>query len=64
MHSKITCMTYCNELDLLSVGLLNGQVVQFTFDIESFVYSAAQDDGSSNQSPSGVRPPNKRKCNE
>jgi len=39
MNSKITAMTYCDNLNMLSVGLSNGMIVSYTLEIESFVYS-------------------------
>ena len=30
---KVKALTYCNNLDLLSVGLSNGMIVNYTFDI-------------------------------
>ena len=35
---KINSMTYCDSLELLSVGLSNGMVVSYSFDIESYIY--------------------------
>ena len=32
---KVKALTYCNNLDLLSVGLSNGMIVNYTFDIQS-----------------------------
>ena len=36
---KIQDMTYCENFDMLSVGLSNGQIVNYTLEIESFVYT-------------------------
>ena len=36
---KIQDMTYCSDSDMLSVGLSNGQIVNYTLEIESFVYT-------------------------
>ena len=36
-------MSYCTNYDMLSVGLSNGQIVNYTFDIESFVYTEGVD---------------------
>ena len=41
-------MTYCQNIDMLSVGLSNGQIVNYTLDIESYVYN---DDLETNVSP-------------
>ena len=32
---KIQGFTYCDELEMLSVGLANGAIANYTFDIES-----------------------------
>lgn len=32
---KVKALTYCNNLDLLSVGLSNGMIVNYTFDIQT-----------------------------
>ena len=32
---KVKALTYCNNLDLLSVGLSNGMIVNYTFEIQS-----------------------------
>ncbi len=40
---KINAMTYCSNLDMLSIGLSNGQIVNYTFEIESFVYTQDTD---------------------
>jgi len=37
-HFKINAMTYCTNADMLSVGLSNGQIVNYTFEIESYAY--------------------------
>ena len=39
---KIQYMTYFQETDMLSVGLSNGQIVNYTLEIESFVYTGDQ----------------------
>ena len=44
---KINAMTYYKNMDMLSVGLSNGQIVNYTLEIESFVYT-----GDSSISPS------------
>ena len=36
---KIQDMTYCSDSDMLSVGLSNGQIVNYTLEIESFAYT-------------------------
>ena len=36
-------MTFANNMEMLSVGLSNGQIVNYTFDIESFVYTQGTD---------------------
>ena len=41
MQSKINAITYCDSLDMLSVGLSNGMIVSYTLEIESFVYSGS-----------------------
>ena len=40
---KIQSMTYANNMEMLSVGLSNGQIVNYTFDIESYVYQQGDD---------------------
>ena len=32
-------MTYCDNLNMLSIGLGNGMIVSYTLEIESYVYS-------------------------
>lgn len=32
--NKIKGLTFCDSLDMLSVGMQNGQVINFTFEIE------------------------------
>ena len=32
---KVKALTYCDNLDLLSVGLSNGMIVNYTFEIQS-----------------------------
>lgn len=39
---KIQDMTYCHDSDMLSVGLSNGQIVNYTLEIESFVYTGEE----------------------
>ena len=34
---KITSLAFCDQLDMLIVGLSNGQIVTYTFEIESYV---------------------------
>ena len=46
---KINAMTYCTEYDMLSVGLSNGQIVNYTFEIESFAYTSGTDTSISPQ---------------
>ena len=54
---KINAMTYCTEYDMLSVGLSNGQIVNYTFEIESFAYTSGTD---TSISPQDQRP--KKRC--
>ena len=53
---KIVSLTYCDQFDMLSVGLSNGQIVTYTLEIESFVYT---NDTDTSISPSDA-PPQKR----
>ncbi len=46
---KINSMTYHEDCDMLSIGLSNGQIVNYTLEIESFAYNSGDD----NISPSG-----------
>ena len=39
LPAKITTMTYCDHMSMLSVGLSNGMIVTFTLQIESYNYS-------------------------
>lgn len=48
MNAKITAMTYCDNLNMLSVGLSNGMIVSYTLEIESFVYSSSNAKGVEN----------------
>jgi len=36
-------MTFCEEYDMLSIGLSNGQIVNYTLEIESYVYNENTD---------------------
>lgn len=46
---KINAMTFYEEMDMLSVGLSNGQIVNYSLEIESYV---ATSDTDTNLSPS------------
>jgi len=54
---KINAMTYYEGLDMLSVGLNNGSIITYTFEIESFVHSGGSTEADSacgaRLSPSG-----------
>jgi len=54
---KIVSLTYCDQFDMLSVGLSNGQIVTYTLEIESFVYT---NDTDTSISPSDKEQPPKR----
>ena len=41
MNAMITAMTYCDNLNMLSIGLSNGMIVSYTMEIESFVYTSS-----------------------
>ena len=41
MNAKITALTFCDNLSMLSVGLSNGFIVSYTLEIESFVYTSS-----------------------
>ena len=45
---KINAMTFYEEMDMLSVGLSNGQIVNYSLEIESYV---ATSDTDTNLSP-------------
>ena len=55
---KINAITYYEEMDMLSVGLSNGQIVNYSLEIESY---AATSDTDTRLSPS-ERPQSKARC--
>ena len=53
-------MAYCDQLDMLCIGLSSGEIICYTLEIESFVYYP--DTGQeTNQSPNGDYPQSRRK---
>ena len=61
---KINSMTYHDDCDMLSIGLSNGQIVNYTLEIESFAYNSDFDNTSSPDNAGQIEPRKGSKCRD